>query len=979
MKRVLLVVFTLFFICCTSVLAESSTYSLGTFEGDIGTNSNISHTVTVTKDGNLTYTVSGSGDLMPGGYPSSVNLYAANGTTVLQSIYFYQATSYRTQPGLAPGNYVLTVHTSNGSGHYTITTSFTNARDTVTETEPNDDKDHTQTLGDDPAYGTIGHTNKMPGDDLYYDHEDWLTVNVPGNGVLTITLSGDGNLMPGGYPSSVKLYAGDGTTSLGDKYFPDEDTDSITVSNVSQGTYYVLVYASQGYGSYTLYRTFTSAMDSPGETEANNLAENANPLFLDSTMTGVIGYRNYLSGNDLYWDHYDWFSVDVPADGRLEVACTGSTSLDPGGYPTTAILYAPDGTTQLSSTYLAEGDSGIIAADNLAQGTYNIAVYASQGYGAYSLTPSFTTALENPGETENNDLAANANILAGGPLSATLGYRTHVSTEHAAYRYDQYDWYRVDMPGDGRLTIGHKGAATLNPGGYPTAVRLYASNGTSLISEQYIATSEWGTIEKNGLSHGTYLVCVCASAGYGAYALTSSYEQALTSFNETEDNNSIGNADLIAIGTAISGTLGYSNRLPGDDPQFISDLNDWFAFQAEDGGTLTVTFSGEGNLWPGGYYAYVNLLDHNGTSLIASNYFGNGESVTLTKENTTEGVYYLQMYASGGGAYGTYNINTTFEIPNTPPEISGTPATQVDQDQDYLFQPTVTDPDQGASHTFAITNKPSWASFSEETGELSGTPGNADVGVYSNITITVTDNKGGSDQLPAFSITVNNVNDPPSISGTPATQVGEGSAYSFTPTASDPDGEDLTFGITNQPSWTQFDTATGRLWGTPEKADIGAYAGIVITASDALVSRSLPSFSITVSGASSVSGKVTLNIAGYEGLSVKNATITVEGTDYSTTTDADGAFALTGLPSGTYTLTVNAPDMKPATMVVNLTPGGAEILDDVAMQLETCSQEEIDQITEAARLEERQRWDANDDNQKGLPEAIDALQTVSSL
>jgi len=92
----------------------------------------------------------------------------------------------------------------------------------------------------------------------------------------------------------------------------------------------------------------------------------------------------------------------------------------------------------------------------------------------------------------------------------------------------------------------------------------------------------------------------------------------------------------------------------------------------------------------------------------------------------------------------------------------------------------------------------------------------------------------------------------PSISGTPTTTVEAGSAYSFTPTASDADvgiGGELTFSIVNKPTWASFDTSTGRLSGTPARGDVGTYANITIRVSDdgGLTHTSLtPAFSITV-------------------------------------------------------------------------------------------------------------------------------------
>lgn len=88
-------------------------------------------------------------------------------------------------------------------------------------------------------------------------------------------------------------------------------------------------------------------------------------------------------------------------------------------------------------------------------------------------------------------------------------------------------------------------------------------------------------------------------------------------------------------------------------------------------------------------------------------------------------------------------------------------------------------------------------------------------------------------------------NSPPVISGSPPPSVVAGNEYSFTPTASDPDGDALTFSIEGRPGWASFDSASGRLSGTPEAGDIGPYDGISIAASDGNASDSL-AFSITV-------------------------------------------------------------------------------------------------------------------------------------
>ena len=86
------------------------------------------------------------------------------------------------------------------------------------------------------------------------------------------------------------------------------------------------------------------------------------------------------------------------------------------------------------------------------------------------------------------------------------------------------------------------------------------------------------------------------------------------------------------------------------------------------------------------------------------------------------------------------------------PSITGSPQTAVLVGSPYKFIPTASDP-AGAALTFAIQNKPSWANFSASTGELSGTPGAANVGTTNNIVISVS-NGNDSSTLPVFSVAV---------------------------------------------------------------------------------------------------------------------------------------------------------------------------------------------------------------------------------
>jgi hypothetical protein len=194
---------------------------------------------------------------------------------------------------------------------------------------------------------------------------------------------------------------------------------------------------------------------------------------------------------------------------------------------------------------------------------------------------------------------------------------------------------------------------------------------------------------------------------------------------------------------------------------------------------------------------------------------------------------------------------------NSPPSIAGTPLRSATVGIVYSFQPSASDA-EGNALTFSIANPPSWASFNPSTGRLSGTPTSSMAGLsFGGIVISVSDGTA-STSLPAFAINVSAPNGAPRISGTPAASVIAGQAYSFQPTASDPENQRLTFSIVSRPNWANFDTTTGRLSGTPTSANIGTQGGIVIRVSDGTTTVPLPTFSITVTAAGTTTGSATL-------------------------------------------------------------------------------------------------------------------------
>lgn len=169
---------------------------------------------------------------------------------------------------------------------------------------------------------------------------------------------------------------------------------------------------------------------------------------------------------------------------------------------------------------------------------------------------------------------------------------------------------------------------------------------------------------------------------------------------------------------------------------------------------------------------------------------------------------------------------------------------------------------------------------------------------------------GGDDGTPATG-GPGGSNAPPTIQGQPSANVMAGQAYSFQPSATDPNGDTLTFSVTNLPAWATFNASTGRLTGTPSATDVATYSNIRISVSDGQASASLNAFAITV--ADTVVGSATLqwtpptensdgssltNLAGYRvhyGRSPTQLSQTVEITNSSLST-----YVVENLSSGTW-------------------------------------------------------------------------------
>ncbi|MCP4371133.1 MAG: hypothetical protein GY797_23915, partial [Deltaproteobacteria bacterium] len=156
----------------------------------------------------------------------------------------------------------------------------------------------------------------------------------------------------------------------------------------------------------------------------------------------------------------------------------------------------------------------------------------------------------------------------------------------------------------------------------------------------------------------------------------------------------------------------------------------------------------------------------------------------------------------------------------------------VNEEELLEFTVTASDPD-GDNLTYSASNLPSGATFDPATRVFTWTPEQELAGTYIDILFTVTDD--GDPPLSdseAITITVNPPNQPPVLNFIGNKSVHEGETLSFTVSATDPDGDYLTYYVNNLPPGATFDLATQEFNWSLDWQSSGEYKDLVFTVSD---------------------------------------------------------------------------------------------------------------------------------------------------
>lgn len=309
--------------------------------------------------------------------------------------------------------------------------------------------------------------------------------------------------------------------------------------------------------------------------------------------------------------------------------------------------------------------------------------------------------------------------------------------------------------------------------------------------------------------------------------------------------------DAVSNSTPVSFTVTIT---PENDKPVVTAIDDMTVNEDDENSPFTVNLSATDI---DGDTTFTYRAESSDPS-IASVQIVNGNQLEITLQENKNGSVTISVVVNDGTVDSqeaeTFIVNIT--AVNDTPVLSVNMPAAIEQDRPLSVQATVTDPDLNDAnsqevHTFSLSGQPAWMSISS-TGLITGTPINADIGITTDINLTVTDKAGLSDSY-VFDFEVKDKNDIPTITGTPETTAVVGDEYRFAPVGDDADANDvLTYTIENKPEWAEFNTSSGELYGVPMFLDIGTSAPITISVTDDINTTSLSAFTITVSDETSI-------------------------------------------------------------------------------------------------------------------------------
>jgi endonuclease G len=226
-----------------------------------------------------------------------------------------------------------------------------------------------------------------------------------------------------------------------------------------------------------------------------------------------------------------------------------------------------------------------------------------------------------------------------------------------------------------------------------------------------------------------------------------------------------------------------------------------------------------------------------------------GGTLTYTPNGNYNGPDGFTFKANDGGKdsnVATVTINVT--PVNDAPTLNGVPASaSTDELAPYTFTASASDVD-GPSLSFSLTGAPAGASIDSASGVFTWTPTEAQGGTGAPYSFTVSVTDGEQTAEAVISLTVNEVNQNPTLNAIGNKTVMQGGTLTFTAVGADADlpSQTLKYSLVDAPAGATINEDTGVFNWTPTASQVGAVYSFSVSVTDSLGGHAEQSVSVGV-------------------------------------------------------------------------------------------------------------------------------------
>ena len=253
---------------------------------------------------------------------------------------------------------------------------------------------------------------------------------------------------------------------------------------------------------------------------------------------GNLGY----AGND-WRDTLDYYLFDVPDAGSLTFTVASEATLR---FRVNFYNYDDIQVNLAGAEGYYTTNNISVNKPNILPGRYLVEILHWGGYGSYEMRAKLTPNRSTDAETDDIEFQA-VSIVPGEGVIGHMGYQER-------FRNDASDWYKIELPADGSLSVLSHGDSTLR-----YRILLYQKDRQTVIaSREWYYTTALYSLGLPNLRAGTYYIWCECWGGYGTYQFHTEFTEQLQMDRESNDFASMA-ADL-PLNTVVQGSLAYDNR-----------------------------------------------------------------------------------------------------------------------------------------------------------------------------------------------------------------------------------------------------------------------------------------------------------------------------------------------------------------------------------------------------------------------------------